>query len=227
MIFESDKLQQRIKVVTTGDGSQTLSVDGGVEHYHSTNGAVAEALHVYIDAGLAASAKNPINIFEVGFGTGLNAMLACKYAVENGVKVYYTSIERYPLEADVVSLLTYPEEVGLDRTLYFESLHAAPWNVWVNINPYFSIQKVEENLESYKPRDPIDVVFFDAFSPDLQPDLWSYTVFSRLFEAMNDQAILTTYSSKGVVKRTLREVGFSVKRLNGPKGKRHMLLAQK
>jgi len=227
MEFNSDHLQQRIQLVQTSDGSQTLSVDGGVEHYHSTNGAIAEALHVYIEAGLAPFAGREVNVFEVGFGTGLNAMLAYQFAVCNATRVNYTSIERYPLPLDIAEKLNYPEQVDLDREKYFDALHSAPWDSMVALDAHFSLQKVEADLVEYTPSAGIDVVFFDAFAPDLQPQLWLLQVFEKVFNAMNDGGVLVTYSSKGFVKNNLREVGFSVKRLPGPKGKRHMILAQK
>lgn len=227
MDFSSDGLQQRIQVVQTDDGSQTLSVDGGVEHYHSTNGAVAEALHVYINAGLAPFSGRPVHVFEVGFGTGLNAMLAYDFAVRESTTICYTSVEKYPLPIEVTSQLTYPEQAGLSRDRYFDELHRAPWNVSVDLDDSFSLHKVEADLEAYTPPSGIDVVFFDAFAPDLQPQLWSVEVFGRIFHAMNVGGVLATYSAKGFVKRNLREVGFTVTRLPGPKGKRHMILAQK
>jgi tRNA U34 5-methylaminomethyl-2-thiouridine-forming methyltransferase MnmC len=227
MDFSSDHLQQRVQLVQTSDGSQTLSVDGGVEHYHSTNGAIAEALHVYINAGLAPFLGREVNVFEVGFGTGLNAMLTYQFAVSNGTKVSYTSIERYPLPLELTAKLTYPEQVGLDREKYFNALHCAPWNSKVELDSYFSLQKIEGDLVEYSPSSGIDVVFFDAFAPDLQPQLWSLSIFEKVYKAMNEGGVLVTYSSKGFVKNNLRESGFDVKRLQGPKGKRHMILAQK
>ena len=227
MEFDSEYLQERVHVVETTDGSQTLSIDGGIEHYHSTNGAIAEALHVYIDAGLAPFAGREVNVFEVGFGTGLNAMLAYQFAVCNAIKVNYTSVERYPLPLNIVEKLTYPEQVELDREKYFNALHSAPWNSKVELDPCFTLQKVEVDLVEYSPSAEIDVVFFDAFAPDLQPQLWSLQVFERIYKTMNAGGVLVTYSSKGFVKNNLRESGFNVKRLPGPKGKRHMILAQK
>ena len=227
MEFDSEYLQERVHVVETTDGSQTLSIDGGIEHYHSTNGAIAEALHVYIDAGLAPFAGREVNVFEVGFGTGLNAMLAYQFAVCNATKVNYTSVERYPLPLNIVEKLTYPEQVELDREKYFNALHSAPWNSKVELDPCFTLQKVEVDLDEYSPSAEIDVVFFDAFAPDLQPQLWSLQVFERIYKTMNAGGVLVTYSSKGFVKNNLRESGFDVKRLPGPKGKRHMILAQK
>ncbi len=227
MEFDSEYLQERVHVVETTDGSQTLSIDGGIEHYHSINGAIAEALHVYIDAGLAPFAGREVNVFEVGFGTGLNAMLAYQFAVCNATKVNYTSVERYPLPLNIVEKLTYPEQVELDREKYFNALHSAPWNSKVELDPCFTLQKVEVDLVEYSPSAEIDVVFFDAFAPDLQPQLWSLQVFERIYKTMNVGGVLVTYSSKGFVKNNLRESGFNVKRLPGPKGKRHMILAQK
>lgn len=220
-------MQERVRLVQTSDGSQTLSVDDGVEHYHSTNGAIAEALHVYINAGLAPFSGKAVHVFEVGFGTGLNAMLAYQFALATQTSIRYTSVERYPLPFDIVNNLSYPEQVNLDRDKYFSALHQAEWNVTVPLDPLFALHKAEADFAEYTPPSGIDVVFFDAFAPDLQPQLWSLPVFAKIFASMNEGGALVTYSSKGFVKNNLREAGFVVKRLAGPKGKRHMILAQK
>jgi tRNA U34 5-methylaminomethyl-2-thiouridine-forming methyltransferase MnmC len=227
MDFQSDLLQERISLVTTSDGSQTLAVDGGLEHYHSTNGAIEEAMHVYIGAGLAKVVGPKVAVFEMGFGTGLNAMLAYIYAVNNGVEVRYLTLERYPLSSNITLKLSYPSILGVDRQKFFDSLHSASWNEWHQLDPLFFFKKVEYNMGNYALSDSVDVVFYDAFSPDLQPNLWSVDVFKNIYSALSVGGSLVTYSSKGFVKNNLREAGFIVKRLPGPKGKRHMVLAQK
>lgn len=223
----SENLTQRISVVTTLDGSQTLEIDNGVEHYHSTNGAIAEAIHVYIEAGLAKVEGETISVFEVGFGTGLNAMLASQYALDHKQKICYRAIERYPLPYDITQKLNYPEKTGIDRLVHFDKLHAAPWNTAQETNPYFTLTKFEGDLTEFSFDFGIDVVFFDAFSPELQPELWSEAIFARIYKAMSGNGRLVTYSSKGMVKSNLRNAGFTVSRLPGANGKRHMVLAQK
>ena len=154
-------------------------------------------------------------------------MLAMKYAAENGVEIRYETIEKFPVSEDIIKQLDYPEQIGLNRSEFFNSLHEAPWGQVIQITDYFKLNKVAGDITLYEPTTPVDVLFFDAFAPDLQPALWSIDVFKRLYNAMAVGGILVTYSSKGFVKQNLRDAGFVVKRLPGPKGKRHMILAKK
>jgi tRNA U34 5-methylaminomethyl-2-thiouridine-forming methyltransferase MnmC len=197
------------------------------EHYHSIYGAVQESMHVYINNGFNFCDINPIAILEIGFGTGLNAFLTYLEAKKTNRIVNYTTIELCPIEDDVVRQLNYPEFVNNEEKEFFYNLHNADWNCKTNIKDSFIINKINQDLLLYQPNEYFDLIYFDAFAPDKQAELWSVEVFKKLYNHLNEKGILTTYSAKGIVKRALREVGFKVKRLPGPPGKWVMLRAMK
>ncbi|MDY0280744.1 MAG: tRNA (5-methylaminomethyl-2-thiouridine)(34)-methyltransferase MnmD [Salinivirgaceae bacterium] len=219
-----------IKPIITADGSSSLFVPELNEHYHSTNGALQESRHIFIDHGMHYFHKNnpeidTIHIFEMGFGTGLNALLAWEFSQKENLKIHYTTIEKYPVENRVIQELNFGKILTTANAKEtFETLHTAPWNQEYRIDN-FTLKKIEGDMLNYNPPKPIDVVFFDAFAPDLMPQLWSVDVFSKLFNCMNFNSVLTTYSAKGDVRRNLITAGFTVKKLAGPPGKRHMLHA--
>ena len=220
-----------IKPIITADGSSSLFVPELNEHYHSTNGALQESRHIFIDHGLNYFHKaNPeidtIHIFEMGFGTGLNALLAWEFSQKQQLKIHYTTIEKYPLENSVIQELNFGKILTIvNAEEAFNALHTAPWNEEYKINNV-TLMKIEGDMLNYEPPKPIHVVFFDAFAPDLKPQLWSVDVFSKLFKCMRFNSVLTTYSAKGDVRRNLMAAGFTVKKLAGPPGKRHMLHAE-
>ncbi|MDO4164367.1 MAG: tRNA (5-methylaminomethyl-2-thiouridine)(34)-methyltransferase MnmD [Bacteroides sp.] len=236
---------QRI-IELTEDGSATLFVPQLNEHYHSVKGARTESQHIFIDMGLKASAAPHPHIWEVGFGTGLNALLTLEEAEREKRPIHYTGFELYPLAWEEVDALKYS-----DNPL-FKALHLAPWEVDVAITPYFTLRKVRKDLvnEELKmkheelscairlnvpssspalhPSSNPDVVYFDAFAPEKQPEMWSERIFRNLYEEMNDGGILTTYCAKGAIRRLLQAMGFTVERLPGPPGgKREILRATK
>ena len=230
-------MQNKHQLITTSDGSHTLFHEALNETYHSKNGALQESLHVFIQNGLVnyLSKNNikAIHIFEVGFGTGLNAILTLKEAMNRNKKIKYTCLEAFPLSIDTINQLNYLEEESAILKSLFDKMHQCNWNEWVEINEHFSIYKMENKLELISTNEllqisnPFNIIYFDAFAPDKQPELWTTTIFKTIFAAMNNGSLLVTYSAKGDVKRALREVGFIVKRLAGPIGKRHMLCAEK
>lgn len=215
---------QRI-LTQTADGSATLYVPMLDEHYHSVKGAGTESQHIFIEMGMrhALTAEREDNaalrIFEVGFGTGLNALLALEEAERTGVKVDYTAVELYPLAWDEVAPLGYS-----DHPL-FSRLHESVWEEWVQLTPHFRLKKLKADLLALSPPEA-DVVFYDAFSPEKQPELWSEALFCQLRKALPPGAVLTTYCAKGEVRRRLQRTGFLVERLPGPPGgKREILRA--
>ncbi len=218
------------QVELTSDGSCTLFVPALDEHYHSVNGAIQESRHVFFNAGLTHCAKNEINIFEVGFGTGLNALLAQIEAENSKKKIIYTSVEAYPISGEIVEQLNYPDLLSCNRAVY-ENLHAAEWNVEVEISEYFSLHKIWIDFSqigaNYILPQKYDLVFFDAFAPDKQPEMWSKLIFEIVYKHLNHKGILCTYCAKGAIRRIMQEVGFRVERLPGPPGKREMLRATK
>ena len=212
-------LNSQLSVSQTADGSQTVYSARFSEHYHSTFGAVSESKHVFIEEGYLATADEPVSVLEIGLGTGLNAWLTLQQANKLQRFTCYETIELYPIDHATVSELT-------DDDL-FRSLHAAPWEQPIKITPCFVLHKRKCDLLQTAFTCKFDVVYFDAFSPAVQPEMWSRDIFAKLYEAMNQGAILTTFCAKGAVRRILQSVGFVVERLPGPAGKREMLRAKK
>ncbi len=206
-------------VKTTDDGSKTVYSQRFGEHYGSTFGAAGESKTVFIDAGYTASKADPVSVLEIGFGTGLNAYLTLREAERMQRPTYYESVELYPLEESIVRELSDDE--------LFRKLHFIPWEQPTKISPNFVLHKRNVDLLRATFTRKFDVVYFDAFSPSVQPEMWSRELFAELFAAMNSQALLTTYCAKGEVRRTLQRVGFVTERLPGPPGKREMLRAVK
>jgi len=215
------------QIVKTSDGSHTIFVPELNEHYHSIHGAVQESEHIFIKAGFESCSANPLNIFEAGFGTGLNALLTAVKAVKENREVFYTSIEKYPVGSDLIELLNHYEFAGPNGKRIFELIQSSPWEQMNCICSNFNLKKTNGDLADYLPAYPVDLVYFDAFGPDKQPSMWTIEIFKRISSAMRSGGILVTYSSKGEVKRNLREVGIEVKLLPGPPGKREMISAKK
>ncbi|MFO8234201.1 MAG: tRNA (5-methylaminomethyl-2-thiouridine)(34)-methyltransferase MnmD [Bacteroidales bacterium] len=215
------------KIITTEDGSHTLYQPELKEYYHSVHGAIQESKHVFIDNGLHYTHIDPVNILEIGFGTGLNAILTCLDALQNQRLTDYTAIEKYPLDSEVIDQLNYTNFFDSQGAELFNTIHRAKWGTPKMITSLFSITKYRADFTGVDISGTYDIVFFDAFAPEKQPDMWSMENFSRLFLALNDKGVLVTYSAKGLVKRRLEEVGFRVVKLPGPPGKREMIRAEK
>lgn len=211
----------------TADGSHTLFIPEMDEHYHSVNGAVQESRHVFLEAGLHHQRKQHISVLEIGFGTGLNAFLTLLDAEATRRFVHYYSFELYPLDASFVEHLNYGKLISPEHAGYFPALHAAAWNEPVNITDHFILHKIQGDSNRSELPKEIDLVYFDAFAPDKQPEMWNQDIFNKLFASMNEGGILTTYCAKGVVRRILKEAGYTVERIPGPPGKREMLRAVK
>ncbi len=210
----------------TADGSQTLFVPELNEHYHSVKGALTESLHIFIEMGLKHSAVPSPKVLEIGFGTGLNAFLSLLEAERSGRDIHFSTVERYPLGPDITDRLSYPELVSpLHRDL-FHALHSAPWNTSVRLTPHFTLHKIKADFTTHTFDSNYDIVYFDAFAPEKQPEMWTPEIFALLYRQMNPGGILTTYCAKGAVRRMLQAAGFTVERLPGPpQGKREVLRA--
>ncbi|MDY3788717.1 tRNA (5-methylaminomethyl-2-thiouridine)(34)-methyltransferase MnmD [Bacteroides fluxus] len=213
---------QRI-IEQTEDGSATLFVPELNEHYHSVKGARTESLHIFIDMGLKAVSTTHPQVLEIGFGTGLNALLTLEAAEADKRPVHYTGIELYPLAWEEVDVLKYS-----DNPL-FKTLHSVPWEEDVAITPYFTLKKIREDArKAVNTKRSFDVIYFDAFAPEKQPEMWDEALFRNLYTSMNAGGVLTTYCAKGIIRRMLQSVGFKVERLPGPPGgKREILRASK
>lgn len=217
-----------IQIEQTADGSQTLFVPELNEHYHSVKGALAESEHIFIQMGLKHSSVEAPHVLEIGFGTGLNAFLTLLTADTDQRNIHYTTLERYPVTPALIEQLTYPELICPERKDDFQALHQAAWNTDVQLTPYFTLHKVETDFTSYTFPATYDVIYFDAFAPEKQPEMWTQSLFDTLCQQLNPQGILTTYCAKGAVRRMLQAAGFTVERLPGPPGgKREILRATK
>ena len=214
----------------TADGSHTLFVPELNETYHSIHGAIQESQHVFIKNGLHYfNNKETISILEIGFGTGLNALLTLLATESSSQMVNYVSLEKFPLPNELVQQLNYPTQLKIKatQTALFNHLHSCKWNTNTPISENFNLLKIEDDLADFQTTTTFDLIYFDAFGPKDQPELWTKAIFQKLYNALKPNGILVTYCSKGIVKQALRSVGFTVKRLPGPPSKRHVLRVTK
>ncbi len=215
------------RILLTNDGSQTIGFLDNDLTYHSRHGAFAESMHIFIRLGLnyyfrCHATVNPITVFEVGFGSGLNAFLTWQYAHQHQIKIEYHSIDVNPLNAELYSQLNYHT---IDPSLNFLALHTAEWNATIRMDEYFIITKYKEDLLNFALAFTSDVIYFDAFAPNGQPELWTKEVFEELIKRSNHPCVLTTYCSKGEVRRNMQAAGWKVEKYPGPNGKREVVRA--
>ncbi|MBD8390194.1 tRNA (5-methylaminomethyl-2-thiouridine)(34)-methyltransferase MnmD [Dysgonomonas sp. BGC7] len=217
------------EIELTSDGSHTLFVPTLNEHYHSTNGAVQESVHIFINTGFQTCRKEDIKILEVGFGTGLNTFLTLLESQKESKAIHYTGIELYPLPFSIISKLNYTDSQSSENKSLFYKLHECDWNEEIQITPQFHLKKIQADLTSFdlSSIENIDIIYFDAFAPDKQPDMWTQEIFDKLYSITTWGGILVTYCAKGVVRRMMQQAGYEVERLPGPPGKREMLRAKK
>lgn len=220
-------------LIVTKDGSHSIAIPDLEVSYHSVFGALQESLHVFIESGLKHwfkqhSTASRCVIFEMGFGTGLNALLTIIETKNLQCKVLYEAVEAFPLEESITQKLNYCE--ALAQELWqpvFESLHTSEWNKTQQITDLFSLKKIHAALADYTPTEPVNIIFYDAFAPAAQPELWTKEVFEKLLNILAPDGILVTYCSKGDVRRALLAAGFNVEKIPGPPGKREMIRASK
>lgn len=231
------------EIQVTADGSHTIAIPSMQVTYHSRHGAIQESRHVFIQAGLMAVAPTEkIHILEMGFGTGLNALLTLQHALQHQQSVYYTSFELYPLEAEQAASLNYAQQLNAENEHHvadleqlFTDMYKAEWEKDVCIHPLFTLHKTNRSLLSLplpqESAEPIytgfHVIYYDAFAPNAQPELWTAELFSKLWCTLVPGGMLVTYCSKGDVRRAMQAAGFTVEKIPGPPGKREMLRASK
>ncbi len=217
---------QKIKLVPTEDGTSTFFNQSLQEHYHSLSGSYTESMHVYIESGLRFLAQSQITVFEVGFGSGLNALLTLIESLTRSLKIHYFTIEKYPVTEELWTKFNLPAHIE-QYLNYFITLHKSPWDKDVQITGNFVLHKILGDWTQYEIQEEIDLVYYDAFSYDKQPEMWAQERFEMICRKMRPGGVLTTYAAKGVIKNNLRQAGFSVWRLPGAPGKRHMVRAIK
>ncbi|OZV67976.1 tRNA (5-methylaminomethyl-2-thiouridine)(34)-methyltransferase MnmD [Winogradskyella aurantia] len=236
------------RIITTSDGSKTIQIEDWNEQYHSIHGAIQEAEHVFIKHGLhffcnAGNSSygsqdhqnafvevvdhNKLSILELGFGTGLNAFLTLIEAEKLKQPIHYMGIEAYPVRNAELEQLNYASLISANHERIFHELHKVPWEENHQISSYFQLAKQKKLFKDIKTKDQYDIIYFDAFGPRVQPELWTEAMFKLMFDVLRENGILVTYSAKGSVRRAMQSVGFDVERLPGPPGKREMLRAHK
>lgn len=215
------------QLIITEDGSHTLYVPEMDEHYHSHFGALTESQHIFINAGLARMGTPRVSILEIGFGTGLNALLTVIHASKYHTSVSYTSLEKYPLDQPVIRQLNYGNLAGDGGEELFMAIHDAKWNSQIAINEWFTLDKRVSDLTCDELTGVYDLIFFDAFGPDKQPEMWTEEVMRKIAVVTHPGSVFVTYSAKGTLKRMLRSLGFEVALLPGPPGKRVITRAVK
>ena len=215
-----------LKIRSTSDGSTTVENTQLGETYHSVHGAVTESRHVFLLNGLEWFATNrterPIRIFEIGLGTGLNAALAIQWSVQNKIPIQYSSIEKFPLEVDLIDSLIFP---GVDSQ-WMEIIHRSVWNEEIRIQPEITFTKISGDLLNFNAEPgTVDLIFFDAFAPARQPEMWDISIIQKTASLIRGEGVLVSYCAQGQFKRNLRSCGLDVASLPGPPGKREMVRA--
>ena len=219
------------EIIITADGSVSIFVPELNETYHSVHGAMNESDHIFIEAGLrfVMQRQNRINILEVGFGTGLNAFLTACNCFGPDHTIYYIGIEPYPLSDSETEKLNYPELTGIEGSAdVFKKIHGSAWEMESKITDNFTLRKTRNKVRDVAlPDNTFNLVYFDAFAPGVQPDMWDKAIFEKIYASMRTEGILLTYSCKGDVKRALISCGFAIEKLPGPSGKREFIRAQR
>ncbi|WP_163323036.1 tRNA (5-methylaminomethyl-2-thiouridine)(34)-methyltransferase MnmD [Draconibacterium mangrovi] len=215
------------KIINTEDGSKTLFIPEMDEQYHSVNGALTESEYVYLNKGYRHNQSAEPVVLEIGFGTGLNALLTAIEAEDKKRKTTYISLEKYPIEPTEIEQLNYGSLISKHAEELFSKLHDCEWDRQTQISPYFDLLKLKTDLTqfSFEELPMLDVIYFDAFGPDKQPEMWNEEIFRKLFRISNSNANLVTYSAKGEIRRRMERSGYNSERLPGPPGKRQMLRA--
>ncbi len=217
-----------LNIFETQDGSSSVFSEKFGEGYHSKYGAVQESRHVFIEEGLflAAILKKELSILEMGFGTGLNVLLTYLEAKKLNLSIRYTGVDAYPLEAPMYSQLNHPQMLGLaEEQPVFDQIHQSPWNTTTPLTDFFSLRKIRERFEQVEFTEPFDLIYYDAFAPSAQPELWEAPLMQKLYDSLLPGGVMVTYCASGAFKRTLKSVGFEVQTLKGPPGKREMTRA--
>jgi tRNA U34 5-methylaminomethyl-2-thiouridine-forming methyltransferase MnmC len=234
------EVENTIELIETGEGIHTVRNNALNESYHSIHGSLQESMHVFVEHGLTSNLtlfqrRSELKILEMGFGTGLNALLTYRENLKFGRIIHYTTIEAFPLPVHVISKLNYFDFIDKSLQSVFMQMHECNWFETISLTPgpspkergEFFLYKIQADMLELKLEDSYDLVYYDAFSPTHQPELWTFEVLKKIYDACNPGAMLVTYCAKGEVKRTLQKAGFEVETLPGPRGKREMIRAIK
>jgi tRNA U34 5-methylaminomethyl-2-thiouridine-forming methyltransferase MnmC len=215
-------------IIQTRDGSTTIHIEEWDECYHSRFGAIQEAQHVFIKNGLSLFENNSVSILEIGFGTGLNAFITFLESQILNQTIDYVGVEAYPVSAEEVVSMNYVSELKAENDVdIFEKMHNCNWEEQIILRDDFLLTKRQQFFDEIEDVEKFDLIYFDAFGYNVQPELWSTAIFQKMYNALKPKGVLVTYAARGVVKRSMIEVGFAVEKLEGPPGKREMFRAKK
>ncbi len=215
------------EIITTKDGSTSLFIPEWNETYHSKHGAIQEAYHVFIKNGLSIFNGKSVSILEIGFGTGLNAFITSLEADKNNVEVNYTAVEAFPLTIEEIDALNFASKIDSNKADTFSAIHQLNWEVKNQVSDNFYLTKRNQFFQDVNDKECFDIIYFDAFSYDVQPELWSEAIFKKMHTALKTNGILVTYACRTIIKQTMISAGFRVEKLPGAPGKREMLRAYK
>lgn len=224
------------EIITTKDGSKTIHIPEWNEQYHSTHGAIQEAKHVYLNEGLAfflasdafKKSANTVSILEIGFGTGLNTLLTLAEAEKQQINVNYVGVEGFPVNASEIKQLNYTQAIALESCeTIFSTIHEFEWETNCNISTHFNLEKQQKQFVEITDVEKFNIIYFDAFGPRVQPELWTEALFAKMYTALKPKGVLVTYCAQGNARRAMIAAGFTVTKIDGPPGKRHMLRAIK
>ena len=216
------------EIIQTLDGSTTIHIAEWDECYHSKHGAIQEAQHVFIKNGLSLFPDRNVSILEIGFGTGLNAFITFLESKKKNQSIDYVGVEAYPITAEEIVAMNYVEELNaVEQSSIFDTMHQSNWEEKIILDDDFTLTKRKQFFEEINDKNKFDLIYFDAFGYRVQPELWSTAIFEKMYNALKPNGVLVTYAARGVVKRSMIEVGFTVEKLAGPPGKREMFRATK
>ena len=215
------------EIITTKDGSTSLFIPEWNETYHSKNGAIQEAYHVFIKNGLSIFKGKSVSILEIGFGTGLNAFITSLEAEKNNLPIDYTAVEAFPITIEEIDAMNFASKIDSNKTNIFIAIHQLNWEVKNQVCDNFYLTKRKQFFQDINDKDCFDIIYFDAFSFDVQPELWSEAIFKKMHTALKSNGILVTYACRTIIRQTMISAGFSIEKLPGAPGKREMLRAYK
>ncbi len=228
MVKNNPKITLKRNIIQTRDGSTTIHIEEWDECYHSRFGAIQEAQHVFIKKGLSLFENNAVSILEIGFGTGLNAFVTFLEAPKMNQTIHYVGVEAYPVSVEEAASMNYVAELDAENQRpVFEKMHQCPWEEKISFGDNFYLTKRNQFFADIDDVEQFDLIYFDAFGYDVQPELWSTAIFQKMYAALKTKGVLVTYAARSVIKRSMIEAGFAVEKLEGAPGKREMFRARK
>lgn len=215
------------EIIQTKDGSTSIFIPEWNESYHSKHGAIQEAYHVFIKNGFSLFEAKPVSILEIGFGTGLNAFITSLEAEKNNKQVNYVGVEAFPISSDEIASMNFVTLIDANKSNVFKQIHQCDWETENKIHPDFALTKRKQFFQDIDDKESFDLIYFDAFGFDVQPELWSTVIFIKMYNALKYNGLLVTYACRTSIKNAMKEAGFQVEKLPGAPGKREMLRAIK